>query len=81
MLKRAYLSVTRRKTKSIVMLLFLFVISTLALCSISIKNATRYRNMSYGKPTMGAPHDTNESNIFYCYKFCFYYFLLLLILL
>ena len=40
MLKRSYLSVVRRKTKSIVMFLFLFVISTLALCSISIKNAS-----------------------------------------
>lgn len=52
MLKRAYLSVTRRKTKSIVMFLFLFVISTLALCSISIKNATN-ESMKLAKKSLG----------------------------
>lgn len=52
MLKRAYLSVTRRKTKSIVIFLFLFVISTLALCSISIKNATN-ESMKLAKQSLG----------------------------
>lgn len=52
MLKRAYLSVTRRKTKSIVIFLFLFVISTLALCSISIKNATD-ESMKLAKKSLG----------------------------
>lgn len=52
MLKRAYLSVTRRRTKSIVIFLFLFVISTLALCSISIKNATD-ESMKLAKKSLG----------------------------
>ena len=41
MLKRALISVKRRKTKSIILFLFLFIISTLVLSSISIKNATK----------------------------------------
>lgn len=52
MFRRAYLSVIRRKTKSIVMFLFLFIISTLALCSISIKNATN-ESMSIAKKSLG----------------------------
>lgn len=52
MLKRAYLSVLRRRTKSIVIFLFLFVISTLALCSISIKNATN-ESIKLAKKSLG----------------------------
>ena len=40
MFKRACLAVRRRKIKSIIFLVFLFVVSSLVLCSISIKNAT-----------------------------------------
>jgi len=40
MIKRAMLAVRRRKVKSIIFLVFLFVVSSLVLCSISIKNAT-----------------------------------------
>ena len=40
MIKRSILAVTRRKTKTIIFLIFLFVVSSLVLCSISIKNAT-----------------------------------------
>lgn len=40
MIKRSILAVTRRKTKSIIFLIFLFVVASLVLCSISIKNAT-----------------------------------------
>ncbi|MBO5530764.1 MAG: FtsX-like permease family protein [Bacilli bacterium] len=40
MIKRSILAVTRRKTKTIIFLVFLFVVASLVLCSISIKNAT-----------------------------------------
>ena len=40
MIKRSILAVTRRKTKTVIFLIFLFVVSSLVLCSISIKNAT-----------------------------------------
>ncbi len=40
MIKRAMLAVSRRKVKSVIFLVFLFVVSSLVLCSISIKNAT-----------------------------------------
>ena len=40
MIKRSILAVTRRKTKSIIFLVFLFVVASLVLCSISIKNTT-----------------------------------------
>ena len=40
MIKRSILAVTRRKTKTIIFLIFLFVVLSLVLCSISIKNAT-----------------------------------------
>lgn len=41
MLRRAYLSVIRRKTKTTILFLFLLIISTLVLSTISIKNATK----------------------------------------
>ena len=40
MFKRAFLAVRRRKSKSIILFIFLFVVSSMVLCSISIKNAT-----------------------------------------
>ena len=40
MIKRAMLAVRRRKVKSVIFLIFLFVVASLVLCSISIKNAT-----------------------------------------
>ena len=52
MFRRAYLSVKGRKTKNIIMLLFLFVVSTLVLCSISIKNATN-KSMELAKESLG----------------------------
>ena len=52
MFRRAYLSVKGRKTKNIIMLLFLFIVSTLVLCSISIKNATN-KSMELAKESLG----------------------------
>ena len=52
MFRRAYLSVKGRKTKNIIMLLFLFIVSTLVLCSISIKNATN-KSMELVKESLG----------------------------
>lgn len=52
MIRRSYLSVVRKKTKSIIMLLFLFIVSTLVLCSISIKNATN-ESMNLAKKSLG----------------------------
>lgn len=52
MVRRSYLSVVRKKSKSIIMLLFLFIVSTLVLCSISIKNATN-KSMDLAKQSLG----------------------------
>lgn len=40
MLKRAYLSITRRKNKTIVLFIILFVVANLVITTIAIKNAT-----------------------------------------
>lgn len=52
MFKRALLSVRRRKEKNLIMFLFLFIISTLALTAISIKNATN-ESMNLVKKSLG----------------------------
>ena len=48
MLKRAKISVTRRKSKTIIFFLFLFIVANLVLSSISIKNATETIEMEDG---------------------------------
>lgn len=53
MLKRARLSVVRRKTKTIIFFLFLFIIANLVLCSISIKNATE-QSMNMARKSLGS---------------------------
>ena len=52
MFKRAWLSVKRKKTKSIILFLFLFIISNLVLSAISIKNATT-ESMNLAKKSLG----------------------------
>lgn len=52
MFKRAWLSVKRKKTKSIILFLFLFIISNLVLSAISIKNATT-ESMNLAKKSPG----------------------------
>lgn len=52
MFKRAWLSVKRKKTKSIILFSFLFIISNLVLSAISIKNATT-ESMNLAKKSLG----------------------------
>ena len=52
MFKRTWLSVKRKKTKSIILFLFLFIISNLVLSAISIKNATT-ESMNLAKKSLG----------------------------
>lgn len=52
MFKRAWLSVKRKKSKSIILFLFLFIISNLVLSAISIKNATT-ESMNLAKKSLG----------------------------
>ena len=52
MFKRAWLSVKRKKTKYIILFLFLFIISNLVLSAISIKNATT-ESMNLAKKSLG----------------------------
>lgn len=53
MLKRAKISVTRRKSKTIIFFLFLFIVATLVLSSISIKNATE-ESMKMARISLGS---------------------------
>lgn len=53
MLKRAKISVTRRKSKTIIFFLFLFIVATLVLSSISIKNATE-ESMKMARVSLGS---------------------------
>lgn len=52
MFKRAWLSVKRKKTKSIILFLFLFIISNLVLSAISIKNVIT-ESMNLAKKSLG----------------------------
>lgn len=53
MLKRAKISVTRRKSKTIIFFLFLFIVANLVLSSISIKNATE-ESMKMARVSLGS---------------------------
>lgn len=53
MFKRAHLSVTRRKTKTVIFFLFLFIVANLVLSSISIKNATE-ESMNLARKSLGS---------------------------
>ena len=53
MLKRAKISVTRRKSKIIIFFLFLFIVANLVLSSISIKNATE-ESMKMARISLGS---------------------------
>ena len=53
MFKRAYLSVTRRKNKTIILGIILFVIANLVLSSITITNATE-EAMDYARQSLGS---------------------------
>ena len=53
MFKRAFLAVKRRKSKSTIFLIFLFVVASLVLCSISIKNATN-KSMENAKKSLSS---------------------------
>ena len=53
MFKRAKLSVTRRKSKTIIFFLFLFIVANLVLSSISIKNAT-HESMNIARRSLGS---------------------------
>lgn len=53
MLKRAKISVTRRKSKTIIFFLFLFIVANLVLSSISIKNATE-ESMKIARVSLGS---------------------------
>ena len=53
MLKRAKISVTRRKSKTIIFFLFLLIVANLVLSSISIKNATE-ESMKMARVSLGS---------------------------
>lgn len=53
MFKRAKISVTRRKTKTVIFFLFLFIVANLVLSSISIKNATE-ESMNIARRSLGS---------------------------
>ena len=53
MLKRAYLSITRRKSKSILLFIILFVVSNLIITTIAIKNATN-ESTEFAKSSIGS---------------------------
>lgn len=53
MFKRAKISVTRRKTKTVIFFLFLFIVANLVLSSISIKNATE-ESMNIARKSLGS---------------------------
>lgn len=53
MLKRAKISVTRRKSKTIIFFLFLLIVANLVLSSISIKNATE-ESMKMARISLGS---------------------------
>lgn len=53
MIKRAKLSVTRRKVKSVILLVLLFIIANLVLSSIAIKNATE-ESMKFARQSLGS---------------------------
>ncbi len=53
MFKRAKLSVTRRKSKTVIFFLFLFIVANLVLSSISIKNATE-ESMNIARKSLGS---------------------------
>jgi len=52
MLKRAYLAVTRRKNKSIILGIILFIVANLVLSSITVKNATE-EAVDYARQSLG----------------------------
>lgn len=53
MLKRAWLNITRKKSKTILLLIILFIVANLILATISIKKATD-EQVSYAKKTLGS---------------------------
>lgn len=53
MFKRAWLSITRKKSKTIILFIVMFVIANLVLATISIKNATD-ESVSYAKQSLGS---------------------------
>lgn len=53
MFKRAKLSVTRRKSKTVIFFLFLFIVANLVLSAISIKNATE-ESMNIARRSLGS---------------------------
>lgn len=53
MLKRAYLSITRRKSKSILLFIILFVVANLIITTIAIKNATN-ESTEFAKNSIGS---------------------------
>src|SRR5574344_2090929 len=53
MLRRAWLSITRKKSKTIIMFIVTFVIANLVLATISIKNATK-ESVNYAKQSLGS---------------------------
>jgi len=53
MLKRAYLSITRRKSRSILLFIILFVVANLIITTIAIKNATN-ESTEFAKSSIGS---------------------------
>jgi len=53
MFKRAYLAVTRRKNKSIILGIILFIVANLVLSSITVKNATE-EAVDYARASLGS---------------------------
>lgn len=53
MLKRAYLSITRRKSKTILLFIILFVVANLIITTIAIKNATN-ESTEFAKNSIGS---------------------------
>lgn len=53
MVKRTWLSIIRKPSKSIVLILIMFVMANLVLASLSIKNAVN-ENIEYAKETLGS---------------------------